>query len=66
MSSRYCASPVACSQNLPPDQTQKKQEKQPRKILNPKCPHNCEQVVYVWFSHKWNFFEDYCEIPQQL
>jgi hypothetical protein len=47
MSSRYCASPVACSQNLPPDQTQKKQEKQPRKILNPKCPHNCEQVVYV-------------------
>jgi hypothetical protein len=31
MSSRYCASPVACSQNLPPDQTQKNKRNNPEK-----------------------------------
>jgi hypothetical protein len=31
MSSRYCASPVACSQNLPPDQTRKNKENNPEK-----------------------------------
>jgi hypothetical protein len=31
MSSRYCASPVACSQNLQPDQTQKNKKNTPEK-----------------------------------